>query len=659
MSNFIRVLRNGALYANRKEAIDTLKGKLATLQDGEICIASYGDNNDWSTAKTVLGVVRFKDSKRSYTIFDNEDIAGIMATIEKLDATVRGNLTEGDVVETGKHVGVKVVEVDGKLTEVKVVESDIASAAELGTKNDASTVDTAFGRIQKEVEERGAAITKAIADLDSSVAATGSVDNKVYSVLTGVTQVDGKLTGKTEVTLAAVAKTGLAENVANAAITGSDSQVAVNGTNVSDQISSIATTLKTVEKSIAEAKENDLKYITHKLTTEEVTALGDSNVKDAYQVFAYTGTWNATSNKGTQVGDTIKIYKDATIHEIYLGDKTDTITEGGDYTRNEGTIPEANLSLNYVYINEEGKYAMVHIPVGNFLREAEFKNGLQVINGEVSVKVDDTSEGFLTVSGDGIKLSGVQTAIDSKITDLHADVTGASEDGKVSVQVIETAGKVTAVNVTTSGIASAADVVKDVTVNGVNATVTSNKADVTIDGTDIAVANSAETYEPTVYSAPFEEKVGANHIATGDTVAAAFKKTENTISVLATEVISNEKVTTAAITELAKSTGVTNTNGVIKYTPDTNTTYLKTAASVHDATVKLDAAIKAVDTKITTLDGAALKSIEGSNAITVSGDTANSKTVSLKLGTGSKGDNALVINTDGLYLPNVWDCGEY
>lgn len=47
----------------------------------------------------------------------------------------------------------------------------------------------------------------AIADLDSSVAATAA-DGNQYSVLTGVTQTDGELTGKTEVKLAAIAKTG-------------------------------------------------------------------------------------------------------------------------------------------------------------------------------------------------------------------------------------------------------------------------------------------------------------------------------------------------------------------------------------------------------------------------------------------------------------------
>lgn len=55
--------------------------------------------------------------------------------------------------------------------------------------------------------EAAGAAASAIADLDSSVSATAASGN-VYSVLTGVTQTDGELTGKTEVTLAAIAKTG-------------------------------------------------------------------------------------------------------------------------------------------------------------------------------------------------------------------------------------------------------------------------------------------------------------------------------------------------------------------------------------------------------------------------------------------------------------------
>ena len=651
MSNFIRVLRNTDLCATREAAIEKLQGKLATLQDGEICIASYGAT--WDAAKTILGVVRLNGDKRSYTIFDNEaNSAEILAKIQGLDATVRGNLTDGEAVVTGKHVGVKVVEEDGKLTGVTVVESDIASAAELGTKNDASAADTAFGRIQKEVEERAKAITDAIAALDSTVAATAESNNQL-SVLTGVTQTDGKLAGVAEVKLAAVAKTGSASDVANAAITGDDTYVAVEGTTVSAQIASIAKTIK----GITTTQSNAFKYITVKLSPEEVAKLGDSNVKEAYKVVAYIGESYANASVKETVGDTIKIYKDATIHKIYLGYSDDTVnTSNGSTTT--GTEDETKLSLNYVYIKADGTYAMASVPVGSFLRQSEFKNGLHVAeNGEVSVKVDTTSEGaenFLSVGENGVKLSGVQNAIDTAIANLDTTVTSTG-DSHVTVKVDETDGKVSGVTVSTTGLALDSEVIKGVTVNGVDAQVSAEKkAIVTINGANTAVSDA---YAATKYAEPFETKVGTNHIAAGDTVDAAFKKTENTISVLATEVISNEKVTTAAVSKLAESAGVVGADSVIGYQKKTDANYISKATSVHDATVKLDAAIKTVADNINALEGNALTSVAGGNGIEVSTKAEKKQTVSLKLNAAA--DNALTVDTNGLYLSNVWDCGTY
>ena len=616
MSNFIRVLRNGTIYSSRDTAKSGLQEQLAKLQDGEICLASYGAN--WGEAKTILGVVRLKDGVRSYTIFDNKNITSIITKIQELDT---------DITSTSdSHVTVNVVEADGVITAVNVTTSDIASAALLGTKNDTKDADTAFGRIAKEVADRAQAITDAIAALDSSVAATAESNNQ-WSVLTGVTQVDGKLTEKTEVTLAAVAKTGSASDVANDEITGGETQVAVAGTNVSDQISSIATTLKNVEKSIAQVQENDLKYTTVKLSDAEVSELGDSNVKEAYKVAAYIGdTYESATTKRT-VGEPIKIYKDSSVKEIYLGSVNDTIDADGTFHKVEGTIPEADLSLNYAYMKADGTYDMTKINVANFLRESEFKNGLQVINGEVSVKVAEGSETFLTVDQNGVKLSGVQNAINTAIQALDTTKTGTSTGGEVSVTVAQEDGLVSGVTVTTSGLALDSEVVKNVTVNEVPATVENNTATVTIDGADIAVA---DTYTATVYPAEFETKVGTdNHILATDKIDAALKKTENTISILANEVISNEKVTTAAVSKLAESVGTVDEAGVIGYTPKSDANYIGNATSVHNATIKLDDAIKAVDTKITTLEGNALTSVAAGNGIEVSTKASNSQTVRL------------------------------
>ena len=144
------------------------------------------------------------------------------------------------------------------------------------------------------------------------------------------------------------------------------------------------------------------------------------------------------------------------------------------------------------------------------------------------------------------------------------------------------------------------------------------------------------------------------------------KKTENTISVLATEVIANEKATTTAVSKLAESAGVAGADGVIGYQRKTDANYIDAATSVHDATVKLDAAIKTVEGNANN----ALTEVQGSNAITVSTKAEKKQTVSLKLDTTKDGNgdgatpkpagaNALTVTDHGLYLSNVWDCGTY
>lgn len=143
------------------------------------------------------------------------DAATMNSAIQALQAkTVLGTYVDGE--ETKEYATVKAY-VEAAIAALNI--GDYALAADLtalaGRVTDAETaitnitkegglIDTA---VAAEAEAREAAITTAIGALDSSVAATAEVDNKV-SVLTGITETDGKLTAKTEVTLSAIAKTG-------------------------------------------------------------------------------------------------------------------------------------------------------------------------------------------------------------------------------------------------------------------------------------------------------------------------------------------------------------------------------------------------------------------------------------------------------------------
>ena len=117
------------------------------------------------------------------------------------------------------------------------------------------------------------------------------------------------------------------------------------------------------------------------ITGDDLTNLG-ANVKEAYKLVV----------DGVQTGDTIKIYKDSSLKDVNL----------------------VNQELVFTYILANGTEKTEKIDVSTFLAESEFKNGLEVdtANGTVAVKIDATSE-FLTVSETGIKVSGVQDAIDT------------------------------------------------------------------------------------------------------------------------------------------------------------------------------------------------------------------------------------------------------
>lgn len=133
----------------------------------------------------VVSVKLDTDSEKFLTVGANGvKLSGVAAhvtsEIQKLDST-KSSAANAKAVVT-------VEETNGVITSVSLEDKDIASAALLGTKTDASTVDSAFGRIAKEVADRKAAIQA----LDATVDSTGGSHVGVQ-----VVEADGKITGVT------------------------------------------------------------------------------------------------------------------------------------------------------------------------------------------------------------------------------------------------------------------------------------------------------------------------------------------------------------------------------------------------------------------------------------------------------------------------------
>lgn len=99
-----------------------------------------------------------------------------------------------------------------------------------------------------------------------------------------------------------------------------------------------------------------------------------------------------TDKENTQIGNSIDIYYDSSLDQVYLGHVDDTIkmtpdaSTGKPYIIISGT---ENTALCQVYILSDGTYSLATIDIENYLEESEFKDGLVVNNHQVSVNVGD------------------------------------------------------------------------------------------------------------------------------------------------------------------------------------------------------------------------------------------------------------------------------
>ena len=144
----------------------------------------------------------------------------------------------------------------------------------------------------------------------------------------------------------------------------------------------------------------------------KITESLPANIKEAYELVDKDGNPMSGSAR-------VDIYKDSALYRVYLGHMDDRLD---DYTSPEVTPGTGDAALCFIYQLNNGLYQLVPINVEAFLEESEFLDGLRVDNHKVYVKIDQTSEPFLTVSENGVKLSGVQDAIDTSSANLQSEI---------------------------------------------------------------------------------------------------------------------------------------------------------------------------------------------------------------------------------------------
>ncbi len=267
-------------------------------------------------------------------------------------------------------------------------------------------------------ENADSVINDRIDDIDTLLdALEGSIDDEASRAIAAEDEIANNLLSET--TRATEEEQRIESKLDNEITrsTETDEALAASISAIQESISGIGVYVgdgRTIE--VREIDGEDVKEISATLSMHKVLSGLDANVQEAYQL---------VGSDGVKIGDQINIYKDSSLLAVAL---VKSPAEWDPINREiVGGSGETVLAFAY-QLAVSSEVTITEIPISQLVSEAMFKDGLQVNdNNEVSVKIDEASEGFLTVSADGVKLSGVQDAIDEVMDNV---VSGVSINGK-------------------------------------------------------------------------------------------------------------------------------------------------------------------------------------------------------------------------------------
>ena len=628
------------------------------------------NSNDVASAiETEIGKLEYSD-----TAVDGEYVSQVSETDGKIAVKRVALPSLKEVKETGKPI-VAVSENKGQVAaSAGNINAEFVDIADNGGKFTATTVEGALAEIATEIDAMDLSVVSGDGEV---ITAVSEEDGKVSASKTAIKDV--KLTGYVKNTTATGAISGnddiedalskLENTIGSNAITNDDGSITVTTGSTTD----VKVNIKSGEKVIKKDGNGGLytNIAISAATSAELATLG-TNVQEAYKLVA---------TDGTKLGEFIKIYKDSSLVNLYLGHVDDLLSGTAAQTEESESsvvVPgSGSEALVWIVQLADGKYKLAAVDVESFLQESEFKDGLQVSNHEVSVKVDSTSEAVttgesatanvLSVSSEGVKVGNIQSAIDYAISKLDANVTGgttagAKTNGHVQVVIDEVDGKLTTVTVNEANIADAnklaglsGKTVTEAASSNDSITVTPSEA---ADGTKhLDIITDASK----IKMSGFTNANALTDITESSSVKDALLEVDKVITEKA-EVISTalngleatKAEKTALDAEIAARKDVDGQNGD-KYAANANVNYIGDATSLNDADVKLDAALK-------TLDDDAIKSVKV-NGVKLAG-TSNAVNVQISSVKASGTDSSpIVVNTDNtgavtLQILQI-DCGEY
>ena len=517
-------LKRHVNYENKGAALAGLKAYLATAAVGEPAIATYADGE---TEKVLFGIKGAED----YTIFDADAIPSeVQDALDEAISDIKGgnDAQIDDAYDTIKEIADALVKING------AGEGSIAKA-----EQDA-----------KDYADRQ--ITAAVQALDVADTAVAK------SFVTQVSETDGKIAVKR----GAITSSDKTVVIGDGADSGIDLKANVDGTTIvvgGDGVMSVASAALVQyvgQDAIAVSEEDEgEKTISLKLNTADkvLTQTADGLLANINLTWSKSDGLKLIGKGGAAIATiaATDFIKDGMLQNVEL--KTASAGQ---------PVGEAQSGTFLVFtFNTDAGLDVINLDVTSLIDIYTAGNGISVTGKVIAAKLDASTESFLTVGAGGIKLSGVQTAINA----AKQGVQTAIDKVEASVGLSTDGSHVTASGNYTSG---ASTVVGEIA--ALDTQVKKN-----------ADAIAAETARATAEETRITDTViGEDQLEGGKSVMDV--------------VLENEETTQQSIEKLATATGVLS-GEEIKYTAPTVSGEFSSTTSIMDMLNKIDEKWNTID----------------------------------------------------------------
>ena len=402
----IHLYRNGEVLGNRNLAVDKLKGFLNDNQDSDLdgvaILARYNSTSgDTTIVKTIVGFVYegSNGTPKSITIFDNEATEG---EISNLKTEIENKIYEAQVNANA-------------YTDTKIATLDADDSPE--DNNFVTSVSESDGKIT--VQRAAVSSSTKTVLVTKAEGKSGGVSLDVN--IDGATIVKNDTNGKISVASAA-----LTQYIGKDAVKVSEVDASNNKT--------VSLKINGNDKILSQTQDGLLATLSliYDHTNRKLKLIGKNSEEPISNIDATDFV------KDGMLNDTAVFTASATTQSITFSGSRKTHEYSGLTSNHHYLAFEFKISSG-----ESSSYNYEILDATSIIDVYKNGNGLGLTDHTFSVKLAQDSENFLTVDGNGVKLSGVTDAIAAAAASAKTEVKKATDDQHINVTSAVTDGHVT------------------------------------------------------------------------------------------------------------------------------------------------------------------------------------------------------------------------